>query len=235
MAAVAELVLPTECAGCATPGPGWCPDCADWLDRRPVRAGLTRPDPPPPGLPLVVTATAYEGPVRRALVAFKDGDRRDLAGVLAPLLADAVAPYLAAVGPLVLVPAPSSRAARRARGDVPVELLARHAARLLRPAPTVVSALRVARVVADQAGLSSAGRATNLAGAYAVRPAAGRAIAGRPVLLVDDVVTTGATLAEADRALREAGLSVVGAAVVSATRRRSPQPGPLLAPARDAD
>lgn len=235
MAALADLVLPTECAGCGRPETGWCPQCAAHLDGRPARARIARPDPAPPGLPLVVTATAYEGPVRRAIVAFKDADRRDLAAVLAPPLADAVAAYLAAVGPVVLVPAPSSRAARRARGDVPVEVLARRAARLLEPVPTVVGALRVTRDTADQAGLSAGARAGNLAGAYAVRPAAAPALAGRAVVLVDDVVTTGATLAEAHRALRAAGLPVVGAAVLAATRRRSHPVAPLLARAEDPD
>lgn len=233
LAALADLVLPTECAGCGRPETGWCPQCAAHLDGRAVRACLTAPDPAPPGLPLVVAATAYEGPVRRAIVAFKDADRRDLAGVLTAPLADAVAAYLAAVGPVVLVPAPSSRSARRARGDVPVEVLARRAARLFQPALEVLDALRLIRDTADQAGLSARARAANLAGAYAARPAAARALTGRSVVLVDDVVTTGATLAEAHRALRAAGVPVVGAAVLAATRRRSHPAAPLLARAED--
>jgi predicted amidophosphoribosyltransferase len=78
--------------------------------------------------------------------------------------------------------------------------------------------LRPRRAVADQAGLGSAGRAANLQGALvAVRP-----LAGRAVVIVDDLVTTGATLADAARALLVAGASVHGAATVAATQRRVP-------------
>jgi predicted amidophosphoribosyltransferase len=74
------------------------------------------------------------------------------------------------------------------------------------------------RSVADQAGLDTSGRARNLAGALAAR----RCADGLRVVVVDDVVTTGATLAEATRALRAAGAEVLGAAVVAATVRRRP-------------
>jgi predicted amidophosphoribosyltransferase len=85
------------------------------------------------------------------------------------------------------------------------------------------------RVVADQAGLGSAARAVNLAGAM-------RATPGAPcrVVLLDDVMTTGSTLVEAARALREHGHAVLGAAVLGATtRRNSPGRGSPLHPARD--
>ena len=72
------------------------------------------------------------------------------------------------------------------------------------------------RAVADQAGLDAAERAANLGGA----PAARRPLDGLPVVVVDYVMTTGATLVEAARALREAGAAVRGCAVVAATRRR---------------
>lgn len=219
--AVADLVLPTECAGCAEPGPEWCPRCADGLETRAVRAALTRPVPAPVGLPPVVAATAYRAAVRRALVAYKDADRRDLAGVLAALLADALAPFVEVCGPLVLVPAPSSPRARRVRGDAPIETLARRAANLVEPRPAVVRALRVRREVLDQAGLGAGDRAANLSGAYAVHPPSLAHLTGRSVVLIDDVVTTGATLAEASRALAQEGVDVVGASVVAATLRRT--------------
>jgi predicted amidophosphoribosyltransferase len=107
----------------------------------------------------------------------------------------------------------------RARGHDPTLRLAAAAARALDV--HVARAVRHARAVADQHALGSAERQANLAGALVVPDRSRRAVAGRRVLLVDDLVTTGATLAEAARALDAAGAVVVGAAVVGATRRRS--------------
>ncbi len=82
----------------------------------------------------------------------------------------------------------------------------------------VLAVLRQRRAVADQAGLAARQRLLNVAGALEVPGAAGRLLTGARVVLVDDLVTTGATLAEAARALRAAGGRVVGAAVVAAPR-----------------
>lgn len=221
--ALVDLVLPAVCAGCAGVGTRWCPGCATQLAGCLLAAPRhTEPSPPPAGLPPVVTAGWYAGALRAALVQFKDGGRGDLRGQLAPPLARALARCPCPAG-VVVVPMPSSAAAVRRRGEAPVELLARAAAdRLPEPARArVVAALRVTRTVADQAGLGQAARAANVAGAYAVRPSCRASLAGSPVLLVDDVLTTGATLAEGARAVRAAGGRVLGAAVVAATRRHS--------------
>ncbi len=137
---------------------------------------------------------------------------------------------LVPTGGVLLVPVPSSRAAVRERGQDHARRLAAAAARALRSdgrAARALPLLAPARRTADQSGLSSAERAANLAGALRVR---GRPPPG-PVVLVDDVVTTGATLVEAARALRAAGVPVTGAAVVAATARRTPstRPGGLVA------
>jgi predicted amidophosphoribosyltransferase len=173
--------------------------------------------------------------VRAALVAFKDGDRRDLEMVLSPLLAAAIAaalagdPHLAALlragnGPVFVVPVPSSPAAVRRRGDAPLELMTRAASEQSgRPGLELLvsPALRLRRRVADQAGLNHRERARNLEHAMQVRPRWRPGVVGVSCLLVDDVLTTGATLVEAARALREAGAGYVAAAVVAATHRRS--------------
>jgi predicted amidophosphoribosyltransferase len=121
------------------------------------------------------------------------------------------------------VPMPSSATARRARGADPTWHLVATAVRHLRAGGTpvrVLPALRQSRAVADQAELSARGRAANLRGALEVRSGAVPLLAGAgAVVLADDIVTTGATLAEAARALVAVGVAVRGAAVVAATQR----------------
>jgi len=242
-----DLVLPRECGGCGAPGSRWCPACAASLARAAPRPW--RPTPSPAGLPLTVAALPYAGPVREAVVAFKDGGRHDLLAVLAPPLAAALGAGLGELAGLAgataagpppashgqrpgrgregprawVVPVPSSAAARRRRGGRPTYELARGATSLL-PGGTgqvaVVPALGMGRKVADQAGLDRARRATNLAAAMTVPPRFQRSLAGRPCLLVDDVITTGATLREAARALAEAGAGPVVAVTLAATTRR---------------
>jgi predicted amidophosphoribosyltransferase len=101
--------------------------------------------------------------------------------------------------------------------------MAKCAARALRtdrPA-AVLPLLAARRRLADQAGLSGAGRAANLAGAHRMRRWMSAPPPASVVVVVDDVVTTGASVAEAARALRAAGVDVHAAAVVAATQRRS--------------
>lgn len=212
-----ELVFPDRCVGCGRPGPLVCPRCAP---RVPPTVTLT------PGGLQVCAAAAYAGGVRAALLALKERDRRDLAPPVAELLRRALAragqlrPVWAvaaqvAVEPVV-VPVPSSPVAIRRRGGDHVRALARAAVRgtPLRMAP----ALSVRRAVSDSAGLGVGARRLNLSGAFIARPPPRP---GCVAVVVDDIVTTGATLDESARALRLAGWQVTGAAVVAATPRRS--------------
>ncbi|NYI69846.1 putative amidophosphoribosyltransferase [Naumannella cuiyingiana] len=223
--AAADVLVGAACAGCRRPGIGLCPDCRRELAGPPVPAA---PRPAPTGFPRCYVAGSYAGVTRAALTAYKERGALTLAGPLAGRLAAAVAALLCEAGAAhcLLVPVPSSPAAIRRRGLDTVATLAGRAAADLRRcgvAARARPALRQTRRVADQAGLGTAARAANLAGAFR---AGARPREPRPVIVVDDIVTTGASLTEAARCLAAAGWPVLGAACVAATRRRSAARGP---------
>jgi predicted amidophosphoribosyltransferase len=222
--AARDLLLGTHCVGCAEPGRLLCGDCAALL---PVGAHVTWPSPTPPGLVTPFASAAYDGTVKQMVLGHKERRLLALRRPLAELLAQAVVSS-GAPGPLVLVPVPSRRASVRARGHDPTYSMTRAAAACLRSSGADVVAwplLRLLPGVVDQAGLDAAERAANLARSMACSvPALRRLARVRPrsrVVVCDDVLTTGATLREAQRALETVGVSVAAAAVVAATQRRS--------------
>jgi len=225
---LADLILPAECAGCGQARsrsalPGLCTLCALSLSGPPLPARLPRSAQEDAAVPPVHALAAYLDPVPEIIIAQKEHGRLDLARPLGQELARAAEAAAAGADPLWLVPVPSTRAATVRRGQDPMLRMARVAAARLRAsgrAAAVLPALTHRRKVADQTGLGRKGRAENLAGALAVRASSARLLAERPVVLVDDVVTSGATLAEAARALRAAGNAPVGAAVLAAARLR---------------
>lgn len=208
------------CLACATTlvelGPA-CPRCAEPQAAAPA-APCARCASAAWPLEAVVAPWRYGGELGRALRRMKFARQPHLARALAPL----VAPFLGAVaragGIDVLVPVPLHWRRLAARGFNPAQALtaaARRDARLDVPLDAVV--LRRARATAPQTGLDAAQRAANLRGAFAVSPRHRRRVAGKRVLLIDDVITTGATLAAAARALRDAGAdAVLGFAVARA-------------------
>ena len=221
-----DLVVGSECVGCARPGRMLCHPCRALL---PVRARVCWPQPTPPGLVTPWSVADYDGAVRAMIVGHKDRGQFAFRRVLAGLLAAAVRGALAACDDsVVLVPVPSRPGSARRRGYDPMGTLVRLVAAQLRAesydattAPLLVSS----PWVVDQAGLSANERARNLAGSMSC-PSPGlsrlaRRRARARVLLCDDVITTGATAAEARRALDAVGLSPIAVATIAATRRRT--------------
>ncbi|MER5740488.1 ComF family protein [Streptomyces sp. NPDC002262] len=212
---ISELVLPSACEGCGAPRAALCAECAGVLEGAGAGegggGGRVRPLPEPEGLPVVHAAVPYEGAVRALLIAHKERGALGLAAPLGAALAGAVEAAVGAADggggpgrPLLLVPVPSSRRSVRARGHDPTRRVALAAAARLRRAgrpARVLPVLRQRRAVADQAGLGARGRRANLAGALEVVPGGVRLLAAGRAVLVDDLMTTGATLAEAARAL----------------------------------
>lgn len=199
------LAAPVECAGCGAPDRALCAACRRRLEPAPRRVAV-------PGVPCAWAGTAYDGPVRGAVLALKDG-RTGLADPLAPLLLAALAAVRAeqsAQSPGVeLCPVPASRRALRRRGYDPVRVLVRaaglDAARVLRPARSRVEQKSLGREERLRAGPD--------------RFRARADLGGRRLVLVDDVVTTGATLRAVAEAVRAAGGEVVGAVALAAVTR----------------
>ncbi|MCW2748461.1 MAG: ComF family protein [Nocardioidaceae bacterium] len=218
--AAAHLLWGAACAGCGRAAATLCPACRAAISPVPF---LAWPSPVPEQLldAPPYAAGRYEGPLRDVIVEFKEHGRFTVASALSPLLAASIREAASAHARLTLVPIPSTRRSVRQRGFDAVGSLAAGAARELRrdrQDVRVRRALRHARVVRDQAGLDAVDRAANLRGALAARH---QRLEGA-VILVDDILTTGSTMAEAVRALGAQGHRVHAIAVVAATPRNHP-------------
>lgn len=192
--------LPVACAGCGMLDTDLCTGCRAALAPHVTRRRLADDVE-------VVSALPFEGVVARVVRALKEEGRTGLAHALAPALEEAL--RASAPADALVVAVPSTRAAVRRRGYRPVALLLRRAGR------RDARALRARRAPRDQRGLDRHARRANVEGAFAARD-----VVGRTVVVVDDVVTTGATLCEAVRALRAAGAATVAAVALAHTPRR---------------
>jgi len=205
-----DLVLPLECGGCGAPSIRWCPACAQELAVHLDQPHLITPR-VDPGVP-VLSLGRYAGARREAIVAVKEHGRADLIGPLAVALRAGLERLLTwgvIETPLTVVPAPTGRSSARRRGGDPVTRMARAAATDLRDVH-VTQALRLRAMVRDSVGLSGADRQRNIAGRVKInKPVAG------VVLVVDDIVTTGATASESVRVLHVSGADVAGVLAIA--------------------
>ncbi|MBS1906711.1 MAG: ComF family protein [Actinobacteria bacterium] len=204
---VADFAFASVCAGCGLAGTALCAACEAQLVPGVVRSGSE-------ALPLRA-GLVFDGVAAAVLRAIKEDGQTSLIRPLRPALAAAVRDLRSTEDRPsridVVVPVPTSRASFRRRGFRLPGILARGTG--IPP----LAALAYARRVQDQRGLGVDERRRNLAeGLIATHRGD-----GATALIVDDVITTGATCAEAARALRAAGFRVAGAVAVAATRRRA--------------
>lgn len=201
-----DLLLPPACSGCGARGSVLCAVClgrvkpaASEADRFVVAdAGVIVGD----ALAVAIAACAYDGPLRKALAALKYTGVRRVAAPLADLALPALTRVRAIAGKAALVPVPIHAERRAARGYNQAELLAAELAR--RSGLPVADPLARTHATTKQHRLNRTARLANLRGAFVVR---GRV--PRTVILVDDIVTTSATLEACAVVLRDAGCEAV--------------------------
>jgi predicted amidophosphoribosyltransferase len=240
---LADLVLPGGCAGCGAERVplrhGACVTCVAEVER--LRPYAAAPEPPPPGMPRCVAAGTYAGAVRGMLLAYKEHHRHALARPLGAVLAAAVAEVAPArAGRLLVVPVPSTAAAQRERLGDHMARLATHAVGRLRRAGWDAAVARPLRAAPrpDSASLGASARRVAAENSLRIRKTriavpTRRTTMRSTLVVVDDIVTTGATLAVVTARLEEANMQVTGAAVIAATRlRRTPPHRPADRPPR---
>jgi ComF family protein len=217
MQRVLDVLLPPTCPGCGREGDIVCIRCRASLTRRqaePAGVPLGLPTRVPAGIVQLEWCAAYNGPARACLHALKyDGERR-LVDPLARIMAERWARV--GIGGDVLVPVPVHAARRRQRGFDQAELLARGVGRAL-DLPVAMAVRRASKTTAQHA-LGRSARAFNVGHAFAADPQSQRQIGGRWVVLIDDLTTTGATLAGCAAVLYESGALAVSALALARER-----------------
>jgi predicted amidophosphoribosyltransferase len=211
---VLDLILPLQCGGCGAPSTRWCEACAAELSVASDEPRVVNPriDPQVP----VFALGRYAGARRQAIIAMKEHGRGDLVVPLSRALAVAIHRLLVwgmVEAPLTIVPAPTRRSAARRRGGDPVTKMAVTAA-AGHPDLTAVPALRMRALARDSVGLGTSARERNIAGRVLLRGRRGRLL-GTEVVIVDDIVTTGATARESVRVLQAVGIPVAAVLTIA--------------------
>ena len=206
-----DLILPLQCGGCGAPATRWCDTCGKELSVAAQQPIVVNPriDPQIP----VFALGRYAGARRQAILAMKERGRGDLVAPLARVLAVGVHRLLVwgmVETPLTIVPAPTRRWAARRRGGDPVTKVAM-AAVAGHPDISVVRALRMRALARDSVGLTTSARERNVAG----RVLLCNKLPRTEVVVVDDVVTTGATARESVRVLQSAGTRVAAVLTIA--------------------
>jgi ComF family protein len=230
---IVALALPVECVCCGKEDLALCAGCERrlrMLTRHPFRAETGAPalmDTDGSVILPVVAAGIYREELSQSILAFKRHGEGQLRRVLSKVLANTLAAAYAGTDGMVLVPVPTSGSAYRKRGFSPVHLLLAGVGRgrsdrrmechdVLRKVRNPGAG---AGLAGGQKGLGRGDRSRRVRGSMrTTQGASGRSLRGRQCIIVDDVLTTGATLAEAARAIHEAGGIVRGAVVLAATR-----------------
>ena len=212
-----DAALPANCVGCGAEGPPICPGCEPALDARltsPAGVTIGLPGDVPEPLLQLDWCAPFHGVVRAALHAIKYGGEQRLAEPLGRAVARRWAAV--GVGAEVAMHVPVHRDRERQRGYDQAALIALHAADQLRL--PFVPILSRARATTAQFDLDRRDRARNVRDAFVVDPSSAAVVRDHWVLLIDDVVTTGATLAACATALEAAG--ALGVSAITVARER---------------
>ena len=208
-----DLVYPKRCPGCHLPSASICESCKSFWQKQTISITLRKNQ---VSDLLVVSVAQYRDEVRAVLLAYKEDGEREAGKVLTEALLQArrgISNYSVCI----FVPIPSNPKSVRRRGrDFMLDLCNQVA---IQSGDKVLSIIKVNRDVQDQSKLSEKERSQNLVGAFDCAPKNLKLLAKFPIILVDDLLTTGATLREAQRALRQRGVIPIGAITAAHTAR----------------
>lgn len=203
MSSLSEIIFPSRCIGCSRLGISICSECRkQWHPHIYHRAIIAKGETFP-----VISAIQYSPIASRVLLSAKEGRIKAADDLIVHGLSHSLKHFINKYGSGTLIYIPSRKSVTRKRGRNFLHEITGDLARVV-GLPTSAPLVHI-RKVKDQSQLNSSQRAANLSGAFSVPISLGNT--GGKVIVIDDLITTGATLTEAIRALRTAGFAVLGA------------------------